>query len=316
MSEIGVFGGESNGFSPFDKIRRVDDQGEYWSARELMGNLSYTEWRNFQQVVLQAKIIVEASSHDSQQQVVERTTLLPRGTRGGTQEVDDYRLSRFACYMVTLCADVKKPAVATGRVYFAVRARQAEVAEQRNAPENLTVSEFSQRIKRSHLNHIKHIDQQFSPGDYTILSGLFGQFQTMDDELIIHGIVMEADDRPDTSIGMLWSKHAKKIGILPFEKKAPLLMPGLTVNVNVWPASSYVEFRRWFKEDYGMGKLRNYLLNKKEFVEMHGKHAIESAIYNVCLAWTGMVHPEIPYETLKMIRDNNGVIRSQKRLGS
>ena len=34
--------------SPFDQIKRADERGEYWSARDLMPLMGYTKWQAFE----------------------------------------------------------------------------------------------------------------------------------------------------------------------------------------------------------------------------------------------------------------------------
>src|SRR2546421_865550 len=99
--------------SPFDAIRHVDDQlGEFWSARELYKILGYTEWRNFNNVVI--KRAMKACEENGR--VVEdhfvRSYKVITGGKGAQQQVQDVLLSRYAAYLVVMNGDPKLPVVA------------------------------------------------------------------------------------------------------------------------------------------------------------------------------------------------------------
>lgn len=110
--------------SPFDEIRRVSDVGaEYWSARELMPLLGYgADWRNFAAVIEKATI---AASNQG-----ENPDRLFGGVteKGAGRPREDFHLSRFACYLVAMNGDPRKPEVAAAQAYFAIRTREAETA--------------------------------------------------------------------------------------------------------------------------------------------------------------------------------------------
>ncbi|MCD0450791.1 phage antirepressor KilAC domain-containing protein [Actinocorallia sp. API 0066] len=116
--------------SPFDAIRRMDERGEYWTARDLMPLLGYSRWGNFEDRVLSARTAIdlalgEGAGHDH---IADTGSMVPIGS-GASREVADHRLTRFGAYMVALECDGSKQAVADAKVYFATRARQAEVAD-------------------------------------------------------------------------------------------------------------------------------------------------------------------------------------------
>lgn len=109
--------------SPFDAIRRTDARGEFWSARDLMPLLGYgADWRNFDAAVTRAKIAASNSGGDV-------TSLFGDVTQNsGGRPRADYRLARFAAYLVALNGDPRKVEIAAAQTYFAVKTREAEVA--------------------------------------------------------------------------------------------------------------------------------------------------------------------------------------------
>lgn len=120
----------SDGTSPFDAIRSVDPDGsEWWSARDLMIPLGYAKWERFADVIERAIASAQATGHD-----VEQAFSRLREKGFGRPGVD-YRLTRYAAYLIAMNGDARKPEVATAQMYFAVKTRQAEIADRNtNSP--------------------------------------------------------------------------------------------------------------------------------------------------------------------------------------
>ncbi len=115
--------------TPFERIRQVDeDDIEFWSARDLMPVLEYTNWRNFKGVLLKAQIACENSGHDPADHFVGAIKMVPIGS-DAKREVEDMHLSRYACYLIVQNADPAKAVVALGQTYFAVQTRRQELAD-------------------------------------------------------------------------------------------------------------------------------------------------------------------------------------------
>ena len=108
--------------SPFDAIKNITADGhEYWSARDLMPMLGYGDkWQNFAQAIERAKLAAEVQGHD----VNSLFTGVSKKSGGRPQK--DYELARFACYLVAMNGDPRKPEIAAAMSYFAIRTREAE----------------------------------------------------------------------------------------------------------------------------------------------------------------------------------------------
>jgi DNA-damage-inducible protein D len=116
--------------SPFDAIRRTDEQGnEYWSARELYKLLGYSTWQKFQHAIEQAKKACQESGQAISDHFNLEVKVITAG-KGAKHEREDYHLSRYACYLIVLAGDESKPVVALGKVYFAVQTRRQELADE------------------------------------------------------------------------------------------------------------------------------------------------------------------------------------------
>lgn len=112
--------------SPFDAIRHTRPDGsEYWSARDLMAPLGYPRWADFEPVIERAAFAAKNQDHD----VNRNFRIAPKvsGTRGPAQK--DFELTRFACYLIAMNGDPRKPEVAAAQAYFAIKTREAEVAQ-------------------------------------------------------------------------------------------------------------------------------------------------------------------------------------------
>ena len=115
--------------SIFENIKHIDEYGnEYWYARELQKALDYKNWRNFKKVIDKAIVSANNSNSDENYWVVEIDTPIKNG-KGKQENIKNYKLSRYVCYLIVQNADPSKEIVALGQSYFAIQTRKQEISE-------------------------------------------------------------------------------------------------------------------------------------------------------------------------------------------
>jgi DNA-damage-inducible protein D len=115
--------------SVFEQIRQTDEHGnEFWAARQLAKSLEYTDFRNFLSVIEKAKEACKNSGQKVENHLVEFNEMVSIGS-GAEREMNSYKLSRYACYLIVQNADPSKEVVALGQTYFAVQTRLQEIRQ-------------------------------------------------------------------------------------------------------------------------------------------------------------------------------------------
>lgn len=120
---------ETNYTNDFEGIKHTDEEGrEYRYARELQKVLQYSEWRKFEGVILKAKEACENSGINAFEHFVgaAKTIKMPKGAE---KVVQDYKLTRYACYLIAQNGDSRKKVIAIAQTYFAVQTRKQELSE-------------------------------------------------------------------------------------------------------------------------------------------------------------------------------------------
>lgn len=114
-----------------DSYANVEDGVEYWLARDLMEPMGYTRWENFAEVVKRAKVSCETNKTPVDSHFRDTTKMVTAGV--AARAVKDYKLTRYACYLIAQNGDSNKPEIALAQAYFAVQTRRQELIEQRFA---------------------------------------------------------------------------------------------------------------------------------------------------------------------------------------
>ena len=113
----------------FENIKHIDENGnEYWKARELQDVLDYKRWQKFQNVIENAKIACEQSKFIIDNHFTQVGKMVNIGSKT-SRNIVDYKLSRYACYLIVQNSDPKKSVVALGQTYFAIQTRKQELSE-------------------------------------------------------------------------------------------------------------------------------------------------------------------------------------------
>ena len=113
----------------FEDIKHMDENGiEYWYARELQLVLDYKEWRKFEGVVRRAMKACENSDINALDHFVGADKMVQIGS-GAERMQKDYKLTRYACYLIAQNGDSRKEVIALAQTYFAIQTRKQEISE-------------------------------------------------------------------------------------------------------------------------------------------------------------------------------------------
>jgi DNA-damage-inducible protein D len=113
----------------FESIKKVDENGvEYWDARELMPLLGYNQWRSFEDVIGKAMRSCVKSGQDTKNHFAQSRKMVEIGSQT-VREVVNYKLDRYACYLIAQNGDSHKPEIAQAQTYFALQTRRQEIFE-------------------------------------------------------------------------------------------------------------------------------------------------------------------------------------------
>lgn len=140
MSELEIHGAGS----PFDVLKRTDDRGEHWSAREVAGPLGYT-WRGFTDAIERGRIALRVNGQDPDIHI--QRWKAPSNGVGRAETRTDYRMTREGVYATIQGADPRKPEIAAAWSYFRTKTREAEVAPMRLVPDSRVPTSFGTALQ-------------------------------------------------------------------------------------------------------------------------------------------------------------------------
>ena len=113
----------------FENIKHIDENGtEFWYARELQKVLDYKEWRKFEKVIQKVINACKNTGISEEEHFVGTDKMVQIGS-GAERKQKDYKLTRYACYLIAQNGDSRKKVIALAQTYFAIQTRKQEISE-------------------------------------------------------------------------------------------------------------------------------------------------------------------------------------------
>ena len=113
----------------FEDIKHIDELGnEYWLARQLQSILGYNQWRSINDLIVRAISTCKESKYNIDDHFALYRKMVDIGSKT-TRKIIDYKLSRYACYLIVMNGNPQKEIIALGQTYFAIQTRKQELSE-------------------------------------------------------------------------------------------------------------------------------------------------------------------------------------------
>ena len=146
---------EKKHYTTFEEIKQINSDGqEFWFARDLQAVLDYSSWDKFKHVIRKAVMACKNSKQISDNHFSQAGKMVGLGS-GSQRKIQDYALSRYACYLIVQNGDSSKPVIANGQTYFAIQTRRQELVGDQS------FQKLSEDKKRTFLrNELKEHNKQ------------------------------------------------------------------------------------------------------------------------------------------------------------
>ena len=178
----------SNEYKPFEESKQTDENGlEFWYARDLSGILEYSKWENFSKVIKRAMLACKNSGFSIDDHFPEVRKMVEIGS-DATRKLIDYKLTRYACYLIVQNGDPRKEVIALGQTYFAIQTRRAEVADAFNQLDENNkrlvvrgnIKQWNQLLAEAAHNAGVITDEEFAIFQNSGYTGLYGGLTVAD----------------------------------------------------------------------------------------------------------------------------------------
>ncbi|MGT2800970.1 DNA-damage-inducible protein D [Streptococcus phage Javan290] len=165
----------------FDHLLKIvpNTDIEYWYARDIMPILGYQRWENFHRAIERSLNSIDSSDIEISNHFREVTKMVSLGS-GAERPIQDYMLTRYACYLIAMNGDPKKEEIAFAQSYFAVQTRKQELISERIS--------FIERSKAR--NRLKESEKRLSQNIYErgVDDKGFGRIRSKGDKALFGGI--------------------------------------------------------------------------------------------------------------------------------
>ena len=247
--------------SPFDSIKQGEHGHDSWSARDLQTLLGYSEWRNFEETIKRAMISCQVAGQAVADHFVETTKMIEMA-KGAHRPVKDYHLTRFACYSIAMNGDVEKPSIAQAQTYFAVKTREAELAQEAVRP---NIHRLSDAMKPRALENLHRVPE----GYFSVLSELFRHLYNLE---AIMDQALDGEAILEESVGLHWSRYAREELEIPDQERIKYLHlrpNGRAVWAWAYPNTYLTAFTKWLWGEYFPTHFPTYQYRRAQFLARH-----------------------------------------------